>query len=119
MADIITESNDLLKKTAAKNKLSSADVKACLEQAQKLAIRVEAAKVVTGFFSETLISTIESFLRIAIPFVSIMGDFELSTLLGSLNIWLEKKKLQKQQEEMQRNQIQSQSMSDMNFTYSF
>ena len=125
---LIQESEQLLAsvkiKTASKKVLSRLDVKACLEQARKLAIRAEAGKTVTGgFFSDTLLNSVENFLSLATPFVAIYGDWELTTLLSSLKAWLQKKRMEREAEAAQAaSQAQTYNYgygSDLNFSYTF
>jgi len=69
--------------------------------------------------SEGLISTIESLLSIAVPIASISGEWELTTLLSSLRVWLEKKKMEQIQEDHARQAIQNQSWSDLDIKYNW
>jgi hypothetical protein len=68
--------------------------------------------------SESLIGVIESILSVAVPIASLSNEWELTTLLSSLRVWLEKKKMEQQQEDIARRQIQEQSWSDLGPNYS-
>ena len=68
--------------------------------------------------SEGLISTLESLLSIAVPIASISGEWELTTLLSSLRVYLDKKRLELQQADLEQKRIQEQSWSDLQTTYS-
>ena len=106
-------------KLASLEKKAVEEARTKLKEAEKLAIRVEAGKVVTGFLSESVLSTIDNLLRIATPLVAISGDFELSTLLGSLKIWLDKKKAQQAAEDARRQDMMSMGYDDLSFQYSY
>lgn len=68
-----------------------------------------------AFFTDAIMDTIDNFIKIAVPLAAIYGDFELSTLLGSLKIWLDKRKREAQAEWDLQQAIQSQSFSDIRF----
>ena len=97
---------------------SREDIKAYLTYASSLTRRVEASKAVVGFFGGGLTDIIDNMLVIATPLVAIMGDFELSNLLGSLKVWLMKKKAEEVAELQQRDNMFSQSYDDMT-TYNY
>jgi hypothetical protein len=103
----------------ASSGVDPAEVKQYLNCAIKLARRVEAQKSVTGFLGGSLTEIIEQVLNIATPLASMSGDFELSNLLGSLKVWLDKKKAEKAQQTQQQEDMFNQGYSDLNFTYAF
>lgn len=109
------------KKASSSTKVSNAELKAYLTQGIKTAQRVEAAITVQGFFGlgGGLTDIIDNVLSIATPLVAVSGDFELSNLLGSLKVWLDKKKLQQQLEEQQKQDMMSNSYQDFTFDYGF
>jgi hypothetical protein len=109
------------KTLATVDKPTKDQVRANLVHAVELARRVEAAHAVTGgFFGGGMISAVEQVLSIATPLVAIYGDFELSNLLGSLKVWIEKKKWQEAEEERKAQQNSSATRwEDLNFTYTF
>jgi len=106
---------------ASSKKVDKKAVKAYLEAAVSLSRRVEASKTVTGLFGmgSGLTGIIEDVLSIATPLVAISGDFELSNLLGSLKVWLDKKKMQEAEEQRQRDAMMSGGFEDYSFNYSF
>lgn len=79
--------------------------------------RVEAAKAVQGFFGSSAISVIDNILQVATPIVALYGDFELSNLLGSLKVWLDRKKLEEREDQMRRDRVMNQGVDDLTFTY--
>lgn len=125
MSDLFDYTNDLLKQSMLKQAsktISAADALVCLKHAEVLARRVEASKTVTGgFFSDSILSTIESFLNIAVPFSSMSSDYELTSLLSALRVWVNKKKNEAEMEKMQAaaNSYSSGSFGDLNFSYTF
>lgn len=84
-----------------------------------VARRAEASKSVTGFFGGGILDTINQIIQVATPLVSMSGDYELSALLSSLKVWLDKKKAQEAADKAQRNQMMNQGYDSLNFTYSF
>ena len=110
-----------LSTTASGKRVDAKALRECLETAASLARRVEASRAVTGFFGMGggLTDIIENVLSIATPLVAISGDFELSNLLGSLKVWLDKKKMKEAEEERQRQQMMGQTAEDLSFTYGF
>jgi len=109
-----------LKKSASKESVNTNALKDYLELSASIARRVEASKTVMGFMGgSSLTGLIDNVLRIATPLVAISGDFELSNLLGSLKIWLDKKKAEEAAADAQRQQMFSQDANDLNFTYGF
>lgn len=105
-----------LAKTAGKAPVK--DVRACLDAAAALVRRAEAGRAVYGFFGGGLTDIIDNVLQIATPLVSISGDFELSNLLGSLKVWLDKKKIEEQMADAQRNAMMNQSYEDL-YSYGY
>lgn len=104
-------------KRAGQGQEGRRQVREALQQAISVARRAEAAKTVQGFFGSSIISLLDQVLQVATPVVAIYGDFELSNLLGSLKVWLDKKKLEEQEDQLRRDRMMSQSVDDLNFTY--
>lgn len=115
----VTVSTQQLTKLAAKKELTAAEVRAGLDHAYKIARRIEAARVVQGYLSDGVLDIIDNFVRIATPLTAFFGDFELTALLSSLKLWLDKKKMQAQEEENQRKALQNQSFFDNSWSYSY
>jgi hypothetical protein len=67
--------------------------------------------------SEGLLSTVESLLNIAVPLVSISGDMELTSLLASLRVWIDRKRLDQQREDLEWQRIQEQTWDSLTPTY--
>ena len=113
----LTVLSNQLSKKASKSKVSNKEIQIVLTEAVKLAHRVEAQKTVVGFFGlgGGLTGIIDNVLSIATPLVAVSGDFELSNLLGSLKVWLDKKKLQEQMEEQQKQDAMNNSYQDFSF----
>ena len=107
----------LLKTASAAYK--TAQLREYLEVGVSLARRVEASRAVTGFFGSGLTDIIDNVLQIATPLVAFSGDFELSNLLGSLKVWLDKKKAQEAAEQAHRDAMMNQSYDDLTFGYGF
>ena len=112
MAKLHKEVEVLSKKIQAAKQVSSKDMKDYLATASKVAKRVEAAKVVTGLISESLLGVVDNMLQIAIPLVSFSGDFELTGLLNSLKLWLSKKRAEQIAEDARLQQMRSISPDD-------
>ena len=110
-----------LSKTASGKAVDTQVLREYVETAIAAAHRAEASKAVTGFFGmgSGLTGIIEDVLSIATPLASIAGDFELSNLLGSLKVWLDKKIAQEAAEQAQRNQMFSATDDSMWSGYSF
>ena len=102
----MTDLQRLEQKTAALGKMSRKEVLAKVHDLEATIQRAECLQVVTGAIPESILSAVDSALRILVPMVSFMGDFELSNLLGSLKIWLQKKRMEQQQEDQQRMNMQ-------------
>jgi len=125
MVDLTAQTTHIIstmRRKVASKQITAADAKACLEHAKALAIRVEAAKTVTGgFFSDSILNTVDTFLSLAVPFASFGGDYELTTLLSSLKVWVQKKRNEAEMEKMQANMSSSNNNwgSDLNFSYTF
>jgi len=111
--------NRKIRQASRHKKLSNKELREYLGIAVTLARRVEASRVVMGFFGGSLTGIIDDVLRIATPLVAISGDFELSNLLGSLKVWLDKKKAQEAQEQAQRDTMFSQTADDLTFNYGY
>ena len=113
--------NSSFVKKATITKMSNKELKDYLTYATKVARRVEAARTVNAFFGMGggLTDIIDNVLSIATPLVAISGDFELSNLLGSLKVWLDKKKMQERLEEQQKNDMMNNSYQDFTFDYGF
>jgi len=91
-----------LSKTAARAKIS---------EIEKMVVRANAIKAVAGLIPQSILDSIESALNIVVPMTAFLGDFELTTLLSGLKVWLQKKRLEAQQEDALRN-----SMNDIGYS---
>jgi len=116
----------LLKTAALRTKALAAtanptreEVKAHLELGVALARRAEAGRAVTGGFGSGIFDTIESILTVATPLASIFGDFELSNLLGSLKVWLAKKRAEEAAEQANIYRSNDQTWNNLSYTYQF
>jgi len=119
LSDKLKVMSGRLSKTASAGSVDVSALREYLGAVSAIARRVEASRAVTGFFGGGLMDIIETALQIATPLASMSGDYELGNLLGSLKVWLDKKKAQEAAEEMQRQQMMSQTYDDLTFNYSF
>lgn len=103
----MTDLQRLEQKTAALGKMSRKEVLAKVHDLEATIQRAECLQVVTGAIPESILSAVDSALRILVPIVSFMGDMELSSLLSSLDLWVRKKKSENQQEDQQRMNMQN------------
>lgn len=115
----VIASKHRLNKLASQKTLTAGELREGLEHSQRLARRVEAAKTVQGYLSDDVLSIIDNFVRIATPLTAFFGDFELTALLSSLQVWLNKKKMQAIEEENNRKAMQNQSFFDNSWSYSY
>ena len=67
--------------------------------------------------SDGLLSTVDTLLNVAIPLVSISGDATLTSLLAALHVWIDQKRLELQQEDLEKRRIQEQTWESLNPTY--
>lgn len=93
-------------------KYSKKEVQAQLFEIKQLVAKADTYKSVTGSIPTSILDAVDSALRIVIPITSFLGDFELTTLLSSLKVWLQKKRLEKQREDEQLTGMQSLTMND-------
>ena len=82
--------------------------------------RIEASRAVQGDYDNPLSSILDQILQIATPLVAMFGDFELSNLLGSLKVWLDRKKVEEEAKRLRQDQYLMQSSGpDIMYTYQF
>ena len=93
-------------------KLSHRRVRAHLRAISELRAKADVYKSVTGSIPTSILDAVDSALRIVIPMTSFLGDFELTTLLSSLKVWLQKKRMEKEQEDAQLTGMQSLTMTN-------
>ena len=93
----------LNKKVNSLDKVSRKEVRAQLNDIQAMIHKAEAIKAVGGLIPESVISAVDTALNIVVPLTAFLGDFELTTLLSALKVWIQKKKLENQQADAQRN----------------
>ena len=101
-----------LQEKIASTEPSKEDVRTLLASAQTLVVKADAFKSVTGAIPESVINAIDSVLRIAVPLTSFLGDFELTGLLNSLKLWLQKKQSENMVEEQRQQGMQGLGFSD-------
>ena len=93
----------LQKKVNSLEKVSAKEVRAELDRVQAMIHKAETLKSVAGMIPESILNSIESALNIVVPLTAFLGDFELTTLLSALKVWLSKKRVENQQADAQRN----------------
>ena len=101
------------------DKSSKEQVRYVLTLAHACARRVEAAKAVQGGYGGSMLGLLDQVLQIATPLAAVFGDFELSNLLGSLKVWLDRERMREEQEQLRRERNMSQTADDLTFTYEF
>jgi len=119
MQQLVKQANLYLKACRATTNPTKDEVRAMLIHAHALARKAEVGRCVAGFFDGGLVGMVDSFATIATPLVAVMGDFELSNLLGSLKVWLAKKKSEAAAEQARVDSLTGKSWDDMRFNYSF
>lgn len=101
MLTVMASAKNTVAALHSKSELVAMDARTALHTAQKVACYAEAQKAVTGSVSDSTLSMVDSFLAIATPIVAFSGDFELTTLLSSLKLWVSKKRMELQMTSMQ------------------
>lgn len=99
-----------LQKDLKNGSLKSDDVCRHLKVVSDKVRSAEAFRSVTGMIPVDVLDAVEHALRILTPMTAFIGDFELTNLLSSLKIWLQKKRLEQEQQ-----QQHNQSFTNLDF----
>jgi len=98
----MTDLERLQSKKAGISKISRKEVLAELSKIEAMVRKANTIKAIAGIIPQSILDAIESALNVVVPLTAFLGDFELTSLLSALKIWLQKKKLEAQKEDEQR-----------------